>query len=268
MRPHGLSALRAARGNLAFNIDGDDTWVVPSTTPSSGTTRPASVRLLPTPATGEPSASCTATTTTASSATSWVRQIKARTQGGFAYEDLWPWESDPIGLWRLGYTRTTGTRRRTRESSARPTATGTSTTSQLVKWARLRADVAEVALPDRKPAFFVPVPAVVDPVGRQITRFPPRPIRRRGSLSSRQVVRRSTCGSLVESRVRQASENDAGDGYVQVTPHLGRDRAVLLGLQTAKSRREAGACSSWSPAARLQSLLHDLALYLRRRWLV
>jgi hypothetical protein len=23
---------------------------------------------------------------------------------GFAYEDLYPWESDPIGLWRLGYT--------------------------------------------------------------------------------------------------------------------------------------------------------------------
>ena len=24
--------------------------------------------------------------------------------GGFAYEDTWPWESDPIGMWRLGYT--------------------------------------------------------------------------------------------------------------------------------------------------------------------
>jgi len=24
--------------------------------------------------------------------------------GGFAYEDLYPWEDDPIGLWRLGYT--------------------------------------------------------------------------------------------------------------------------------------------------------------------
>ena len=22
---------------------------------------------------------------------------------GFAYEDLWPWNNDPIGLWRLGY---------------------------------------------------------------------------------------------------------------------------------------------------------------------
>jgi hypothetical protein len=22
----------------------------------------------------------------------------------FAYEDLWPWENDPVGLWRLGYT--------------------------------------------------------------------------------------------------------------------------------------------------------------------
>jgi hypothetical protein len=26
--------------------------------------------------------------------------------GGFAYEDLYPWEDDPIGLWRLGYTPT------------------------------------------------------------------------------------------------------------------------------------------------------------------
>jgi hypothetical protein len=26
--------------------------------------------------------------------------------GGFAYEDLWPWENDPIGLWRIGYTPT------------------------------------------------------------------------------------------------------------------------------------------------------------------
>ena len=26
--------------------------------------------------------------------------------GGFAYEDLWPWEDDPIGLWRIGYTPT------------------------------------------------------------------------------------------------------------------------------------------------------------------
>jgi hypothetical protein len=26
--------------------------------------------------------------------------------GGFAYEDVWPWKSDPIGLWRLGYTPT------------------------------------------------------------------------------------------------------------------------------------------------------------------
>jgi hypothetical protein len=25
---------------------------------------------------------------------------------GFAYEDLWPWEDNPIGLWRLGYTPT------------------------------------------------------------------------------------------------------------------------------------------------------------------
>jgi hypothetical protein len=25
---------------------------------------------------------------------------------GFAYEDLWPWEDDPIGLWRIGYTPT------------------------------------------------------------------------------------------------------------------------------------------------------------------
>jgi hypothetical protein len=24
--------------------------------------------------------------------------------GGFAYEDLWPWKNDPVGLWRLGYT--------------------------------------------------------------------------------------------------------------------------------------------------------------------
>jgi hypothetical protein len=23
---------------------------------------------------------------------------------GFAYEDVYPWENDPIGLWRLGYT--------------------------------------------------------------------------------------------------------------------------------------------------------------------
>jgi hypothetical protein len=23
---------------------------------------------------------------------------------GFAYEDVWPWEADPVGLWRLGYT--------------------------------------------------------------------------------------------------------------------------------------------------------------------
>jgi hypothetical protein len=26
--------------------------------------------------------------------------------GGFAYEDSWPWEDDPIGLWRIGYTPT------------------------------------------------------------------------------------------------------------------------------------------------------------------
>jgi hypothetical protein len=25
-------------------------------------------------------------------------------QDGFAYEDTWPWEDDPVGLWRLGYT--------------------------------------------------------------------------------------------------------------------------------------------------------------------
>jgi hypothetical protein len=31
--------------------------------------------------------------------------------GGFAYEDLWPWKSDPIGLWRLGYTPTDWTAR-------------------------------------------------------------------------------------------------------------------------------------------------------------
>src|SRR4029079_16765483 len=24
--------------------------------------------------------------------------------GSFAYEDVWPWENDPVGLWRLGYT--------------------------------------------------------------------------------------------------------------------------------------------------------------------
>jgi len=24
--------------------------------------------------------------------------------GGFVYEDLFPWKSDPVGLWRLGYT--------------------------------------------------------------------------------------------------------------------------------------------------------------------
>jgi hypothetical protein len=26
--------------------------------------------------------------------------------GGFAYEDVWPWDVDPIGLWRIGYTPT------------------------------------------------------------------------------------------------------------------------------------------------------------------
>ena len=75
---------------------------------------------------------------------------------GFAYEDVWPWKDDPIGLWRLGYTP--------KDWNARPDARVVATThrhanfdyaTDSVHWAEGYAQT----LPDSlylegKPAFF------------------------------------------------------------------------------------------------------------------
>jgi len=87
---------------------------------------------------------------------------------GFAYEDLWPWEDDPVGLWRIGYTPT--------DWNAPPDQRVVTTThrhgnydyaTRTVRW----ASGFDQALPDSlyltsKPAFFGANPwPWVDPVG-------------------------------------------------------------------------------------------------------
>jgi hypothetical protein len=90
--------------------------------------------------------------------------------GGFAYEDVWPWENDPVGLWRLGYTP--------KDWRAQPDARVVATThrhgnydyaTQAVHW----APGFDRALPSslylaRKPSFFGDAPwPWVDPTGAQ-----------------------------------------------------------------------------------------------------
>jgi hypothetical protein len=87
---------------------------------------------------------------------------------GFAYEDLWPWKDDPIGLWRLGYTP--------KDWNAQPDARVVGTThrhgnfdyaTNSVRW----ADGFAQSLPSSlyltgKPAFFGNNPwPWVDPTG-------------------------------------------------------------------------------------------------------
>jgi len=92
-------------GNLAFNIDGDDTW--------GGAVYNTFFRNH---ATGKRQSFTDTGNRRAIGLMyghyyhSFVGNVLGTAdqspapQGGFAYEDLWPWESDPIGLWRLGYT--------------------------------------------------------------------------------------------------------------------------------------------------------------------
>jgi hypothetical protein len=88
--------------------------------------------------------------------------------GAFAYEDTWPWEPDPVGLWRLGYTP--------KDWNARPDARVIATThrhgnfdyaTNTVRWTEgyRRAQPASLYLEGR-PAFFGSDPwPWVDPVG-------------------------------------------------------------------------------------------------------
>ena len=94
-------------GNEAFNIDGDDTW--------GGS---AFNTFFRNHATGERRSFGDVDNRRAIGLmyghyfTSFVGNVlgtpgqRADPYHGFAYEDAWPWEDDPVGLWRLGYTPT------------------------------------------------------------------------------------------------------------------------------------------------------------------
>ena len=92
-------------GNQAFNIDGDDTW--------GGAVYNAFFRNH---ATGKRRSYADINSRRAAGLMyghyfySFVGNVLGTADqnpapySGFAYEDLYPWENDPIGLWRLGYT--------------------------------------------------------------------------------------------------------------------------------------------------------------------
>jgi hypothetical protein len=92
-------------GNQAFNIDGDDTW--------GGA---VSNTFFRNHATGRRRSYADIDSRRAIGLMyghydySFVGNVlgtaneTAAPYGGFAYEDLWPWKNDPVGLWRLGYT--------------------------------------------------------------------------------------------------------------------------------------------------------------------
>jgi hypothetical protein len=94
-------------GNLAFNIDGDDTWggAVANTFFRNHATgkRRSHPDLYSRRAIGLMYGHYDY---------SFVGNVlgtadqDAVPYGGFAYEDVWPWRADPVGLWRLGYTPT------------------------------------------------------------------------------------------------------------------------------------------------------------------
>ncbi len=92
-------------GNLAFNIDGDDTWG--GAFANTFFRNHATGKRLAFSDTGNRRAIGLMYGHYNYSFIGNVLGMAAQNpapQGGFAYEDLWPWESDPIGLWRLGYT--------------------------------------------------------------------------------------------------------------------------------------------------------------------
>jgi hypothetical protein len=92
-------------GNLTFNIDGDDTWGGAVTNTFFRNHATGKRRSFPDLASrraiglmyGHYDYSFVGNVLGAAG------QDPAP-QDGFAYEDLWPWEDDPVGLWRLGYT--------------------------------------------------------------------------------------------------------------------------------------------------------------------
>jgi hypothetical protein len=92
-------------GNLAFNIDGDDTWggAVYNTFFRNHAT--AKRRSYP-----DLSNRRAVGLMYGHYYYSFVGNVLGTPDqspapfGGFAYEDRWPWKDDPIGLWRLGYT--------------------------------------------------------------------------------------------------------------------------------------------------------------------
>jgi hypothetical protein len=92
-------------GNLAFNIDGDDTWggaVYNTFFRNHATGKRRSYR--------DVSGRRAIGLMYGHYYYSFVGNVLGAAdqdpapQGGFAYEDTWPWEPDPVGLWRLGYT--------------------------------------------------------------------------------------------------------------------------------------------------------------------
>ncbi|HLB36048.1 MAG TPA: hypothetical protein VJL31_05735 [Gemmatimonadales bacterium] len=92
-------------GNLAFNIDGDDTWG--GAVYNTFFRNHATGKRLSFSDTGNRRA---IGLMYGQYYHSFIGNVLGTAdqnpapQGGFAYEDLWPWETDPIGLWRLGYT--------------------------------------------------------------------------------------------------------------------------------------------------------------------
>ena len=100
---------------------------------------------------------------------------------GFAYEDFYPWEDDPIGLWRLGYTpenwnapaeRARGRHRPpARELRLRDEHRATGQTGY-------DTDAAGLALPDgqaRRSSATIPGPGWMPPDPPSSTRCPPAP---------------------------------------------------------------------------------------------
>jgi hypothetical protein len=94
-------------GNQAFNIDGDDTWGGAVTNTFFRNHATGKRRSYP-----DTSSRRAIGLMYGHYNYSFVGNVLGTSGqsplpfGGFAYEDLWPWEDDPVGLWRIGYTPT------------------------------------------------------------------------------------------------------------------------------------------------------------------